>query len=134
MNSNQRAQQLEDRLVEFAIRIVKVADSLPKKASGKHFGLQLVRSDSAPALLYAEARGAESDKDFKHKCSILLKELRETHVNLRIILGIGYVSEYKLSKLVEENNELISIFVASVRTTKLKIEKAARGKGRSHNH
>ena len=99
-----------------------MSDSLPKTLSGKHFSHQIIRSGSAPALLYAEARGAESDRDFKHKCSVLLKELRETYVNLRIVLGAGYISETKLNLLIKENNELISIFVATVRTTKQKLQ------------
>ena len=122
MTSNQRAQQLEDRLIQFAVRIIAVSDNLPKTFSGQHFSKQIVRSGSAPALLYGEARGAQSDKDFRHKCSIALKELRETAINLKIILGAKYISDVKLSDLAKENNELISIFVATVRTMDRKLD------------
>ena len=121
MTSQQRAQQLEERLIQFAIRLVRVSDRLPNSYSGQHFGKQIVRSGSAPALLYAEARGAESDADFKHKCSLVLKELRETYVNLKIISGAEHLKATKLEELLRENNELISIFVATVRTVKAKL-------------
>ncbi|OAV43808.1 four helix bundle protein [Lewinella sp. 4G2] len=126
MTSNQKAQILEDRLIAFAIRIIKVADNLPKTFSGQHFSKQIVRSGSAPALLYGEARGAQSDKDFRHKSSIALKELRETYINLKIILGAKYLSDHRLKDLIVENNELISIFVATVRSLDKKLN-AGRG-------
>lgn len=99
-----------------------MAEKLPNSYGGQHFSRQIIRSGSAPALLYAEARGSESKKDFKHKCGIALKELRETFVNLRIIEKLGYVEPDELTPLIVENNELISIFVATTRTLKNKHE------------
>ena len=128
MTSNQRAQELENRLVHFAVRIVRVADSLPKSYSGQHFARQIVRSGSSPALNYGEARGSESDKDFRHKVAIALKELRETHINLRIIGQSELLSAIDLKDIVSENNQLISIFVATIRSLDRKS-----GNERSHN-
>ncbi|MEM9280225.1 MAG: four helix bundle protein [Verrucomicrobiota bacterium] len=59
-----QADELEDRLIDFAVRIVKVADALPKTSVGKHFANQLMRAGTSPAPNYAEARGAESKADF----------------------------------------------------------------------
>jgi four helix bundle protein len=122
MTPRERAELLEQRLIDFAVRVVKM---LPNSCGGQHFSRQIVRSGSAPALLYAEARGSESQKDFKHKCGIALKELREPFVNLRIIEKLEYAEPDELTPLIVENNELISIFVATTRTLKSKQE----GKG-----
>lgn len=127
MTSNQRAQQLEDRLIDFAVRIIKVTEALPNSYTGQHFSKQIVRSASAPALLYGEARGAESTKDFRHKNSIALKELRETFINLRIIERAGLLTKNFVQEAVQENNELISIFVASVRFLDRKLQNGRSG-------
>ncbi len=115
-------QELEERLIEFAVLIIKIADSLPNTRSGITMGNQIVRSGTSPALNYGEAQSAESTKDFIHKCQIVLKELRETYVSLKIInkaklCPVTNDLEYAL----KENNELISIFVSTV--NKLKTNK-----------
>ncbi len=77
---------LEDRLIDFAIRISEVAKSLPNTPLGKQINGQMVRSGTSPALNYGEAQSSESTKDFIHKIKIVLKELRETPVSLKIII------------------------------------------------
>lgn len=77
---------LEDRLIEFAVRIIDLAEALPGTVASKNLGSQIVRSGTSPALNYAEAQSAESKADFVHKMKICLKELRETMVCLKIIL------------------------------------------------
>ena len=78
MGDADRASEVEDRLIDFAVRVIKVADALPKTPAGKHIALQLLRSGTSPAPNYAEARGAESNADFVHKLKIALKELNES--------------------------------------------------------
>jgi four helix bundle protein len=78
MSDTAKANELEDRLIDFAVRIIKVADALPETPAGKHVSRQLLRSGTSPAPNYAEARGAESSADFVHKLKIALKELNET--------------------------------------------------------
>ncbi|MEZ6035360.1 MAG: four helix bundle protein [Planctomycetaceae bacterium] len=68
-----KADELEDRLIDFAVRIIRLADSLPDSPAGKHISRQLLRSGTSPAPNYAEARGAESNADFIHKLKIALK-------------------------------------------------------------
>jgi four helix bundle protein len=110
---------LEDRLIDFAVRIIALLESLPRTKVGKHVGGQLLRSGTSPASNYGEAQGAESRSDFIHKMKICLKELRETRVWLKIIDKTKLIRpELKLKQLVEENNQLISIFVASIKTAK----------------
>jgi four helix bundle protein len=120
MTSNERAAKLEDRLIDFCVRILNLSEKLPTSYAGQHFCKQIVRSGSAPALLYGEARGAESNSDFRHKISVALKELRETHINLRIIQRKGLISTDRLTAILDENNQLISIFVATARSLQKK--------------
>jgi len=78
--------------------------------------LELLRSGTSPAANYAEARGAESDKDFIHKLKIVLKELNETRIWLKIILKSEMLSESKLRNIVAENDELGKIINSSIQT------------------
>ena len=97
--------------------IIEIANELPNSKAGNHLGGQIIRSGTSPALNYGEAQSAESRRDFIHKSKIILKELRETLVNLKIIYKAKlYKTEEKKIFAMKENNELISIFVASVKT------------------
>ncbi|MEZ4959655.1 MAG: four helix bundle protein [Saprospiraceae bacterium] len=111
-------QELEDRLIAFASRIIDLVESLPKgSAAAKHLGGQLLRSGTSPALNYGEVRAAESTDDFVHKMKVCLKELRETLVCLKLIRLRKWFPENRLEPLLGENNELISIFVTSLNTS-----------------
>ena len=81
---------LEERLVSFAVRIIDVAESLPKTRAGNHLAGQLIRSGTSPAFNYGEAQAAESKDDFIHKMKVVLKELKETRVCLTIIGRKGF--------------------------------------------
>ena len=110
--------ELEDRLVNFAVLIIEVSGNLQNSNAGKNMSNQIVRSGSSPALNYGEARSAESRKDFVHKVKIILKELRETRVSLKIIKKANLYKEdlSYLEKAIKECEELISIFVSSSKT------------------
>jgi four helix bundle protein len=108
---------LENRLIDFAVGIIKLVESLSKSPTGKHIGGQLLRSGTSPASNYGEAQSAESRKDFIHKMKVCLKELRETRVWLIILRRLDLIGNSKeLERFVAECDELISIFVASIRT------------------
>ena len=108
---------LEDRLIAYAVRVIRVVESLPKTTVGSHIRSQLCRSGTSPAPNYGEAQGAESRSDFVHKIKIVLKELRETRVWLLMIMRADLVDPTTtLDPLVAETDELIAIFVASVKT------------------
>jgi four helix bundle protein len=81
MNKN----DLEERLIDFSVLIIKIADNTPATLAGKNLASQIVRSGTSPALNYGEAQSGESRKDFIHKMKICLKELRETFINLKIL-------------------------------------------------
>lgn len=117
-NAQAKADELEERLVNFAVRIIKLSASLPKSPAGKHIAGQILRSGTSPAPNYGEARGAESQADFVHKLGIVLKELNETAIWLRIINRSGLLKPLLLADLAEESQQLCRIFTASLKTAK----------------
>ena len=116
MNSEKRY-DLEDRLIEFAIKIIELVEELPKNRAGNHIAGQLIRCGTSPALNYGEVQSSESQKDFVHKMKVILKELRETNICIKIIKRKPLIKQsQKLDSIIKECNELISIFVSSIRT------------------
>ena len=121
MSKETRIFDLEDRLIEFGVRIIRLAQALPKTRVGNHIAGQIIRSGTSPASNYGEAHSAESRPDFIHKMQICLKELRETRVWLLMTAKANLVkSASQLDPLIDENNQLISIFVTSVKTARRK--------------
>lgn len=118
-----QADELEERLIDFAVRIVKLSASLPRSSAGRHIAGQILRSGTSPAPNYGEARGAESAADFIHKLRIVLKELNETSIWLRLIDRSQLLKTNLLSDIVKENSELCRIFTASLKTARQKNDK-----------
>jgi four helix bundle protein len=126
MSKENRVFDLEDRLIDFAVRIIRLAESLPKNKAGNHIAGQLIRCGTSPAPNYGEAQSAESRSDFVHKMKVCLKELRETRIWLRIIVRCDLIKQAsKLESLIHENDELISIFATSIKTAKQKDKKTS---------
>jgi four helix bundle protein len=115
---------LEERLIDFAVLIVKIIKRIPNTIAGKHLSSQLIRSGTSPALNYGEAQGAESRKDFIHKLKVVLKELRESHINLRII-DKGQILPNDVDVLygIKESDELVAIFIKSIETARKNLPK-----------
>src|SRR5688572_16363417 len=111
-----KARNLDLRLIELAAGVIEVSEKLPKSIAGQHICNQIIRSGTTPALQYGEAQGAESRADFIHKMKVALKELRETYNCLRLIRRLNWYSLETLNLLIDENNQLISIFVKSILT------------------
>ena len=118
MEANARANTLEQRLIQFAVDIVSLVGQLPQNPQAKHLGNQILRSGTAAAPNYGEARAAESRGDFIHKLKICLKELNETGIWLRILQGSIAMNQDFVNRLVAENTELCKILVASVQTAR----------------
>ena len=115
--NEKRKYDLEERLIDFAVMIIDILKDIKSSKAGNHLCGQIVRSGTLPALNYGEAQSAESRKDFIHKMKISLKELRETFVNLKIINKAKLCgSVEKMEMVMNENNELIAIFVKSIST------------------
>jgi four helix bundle protein len=113
-----QADILEERLIDFAVRIIKLAAKLPKTPAGRHIAGQILRSGTSPAPNYGEARGAESSGDFTHKVRVVLKELNETLIWLRIIKRSELLKAELLADIIQENTELCKIFATTLRTAR----------------
>jgi four helix bundle protein len=114
---------LEDRLLEFSARIIRLVDALPNTRAGNHVAGQLLRCGTSPYGNHGEVEAAESRRDFVHKLRICLKELKETRRWLRLVQKAGLVPEQKMRAILGETEELIKIFFTSVRTTEKKSAK-----------
>lgn len=112
------ADQLEDRFIAFASKIIQFSTSLPKTPAGRHIAMQILRSGTSGAPNYSEGRGAESSADFIHKLKVVQKELNETAVWLRILSKTVVTKDELLVDILQENLELAKIITASIRTAK----------------
>jgi four helix bundle protein len=112
---------LEERLIDFVLILDDILEQLPGTRLANHLAGQMVRSGTSPALNYGEAQSAESQKDFVHKMQIILKELRETKICIKIILRKNFIGNETISAVLKENEELIAIFAQSVKTAKSKL-------------
>ena len=125
--SRRSAFDLEERLLDFAVRVIRLVDSLPKTRGADHIGGQLLRSGTSPTLNHGEVQAAESLADFVHKLKICLKELRESRRALLIIERKPLSDDLKETRaLTNETEQLIRIFFASIRTANARREPSAR--------
>ena len=121
---SERAFDLEDRLLDFAARIIRVSESMKPSPAGRHVGDQLLSSGTSPFANHGEAEGAESRNDFVHKLRICYKELRESRRWMRLAQRADLLDQpERLTPLLDEADELIRIFAASLRTAEKKREK-----------
>ena len=118
---NERKYDLEERLLEYSMRIVKLVEKLPNTRAGNHVAGQLLKSGTSPYPNHGEAQAAESKKDFIHKMRICLKELRESKRWQKLIQRVPLVKPPdRVDDLLQETEELIKIFVSSIRTAEKK--------------
>jgi four helix bundle protein len=116
-NGGGKIYDLEERLLDYSVRIIRLVEALPASRAGNHVAGQLLRSGTAPLPNYGEAQAAESPADFIHKLKICLKELRESFRWLRLVQRVPMVKPTsKVDALLNETEELIRIFVKSVQT------------------
>jgi four helix bundle protein len=116
-SSASRAYDLEDRLLEYAVRIIRVAESMRRSAAGLHIADQLLRSGTWPYGNHGEAEGAESRDDFIHKLRVCFKELRESRRWLKLIQRAELIDKPELLEgLINESDELVRIFARSIQT------------------
>ena len=120
VDGRSQADILEGRLIDFAVRIIKLSAKLPKTAAARHISGQILRSGTSPAPNYGEARGAESPNDFIHKLRVVVKELNETLIWLRMIERSELVRADLLVDIIRENIELCKIFATTLRTARSK--------------
>jgi len=113
--------ELKKRLQTFALRIIKLTESLPNNITGKTLGNQIIRSGTSPGANYRSACLGKSDKDFLNKLKMVEEELDETLYWLELIIQSELIKENLLKDLIKENNELLKIIVSSITTMKKKI-------------
>ena len=114
-----REYDLEDRLLDYAARIIHLTEALARTRAGNLVADQLLRSGTSPLSNHGEAQAAESPDDFIHKLSVALKELKESRRWLRLIVKAQLVKETsRIEPLLLETEELIRIFAASIRTSR----------------
>jgi four helix bundle protein len=117
-NEARKGADIEERLLDFAVRVGRAIDALPDTRLARHIAGQLVRSGTSPAPNYAEGCAAESKRDFIHKLGIVLKELRESSVWIRLIVKSELIPEQRLELLHDECDQLCKIIAKSLVTAK----------------
>ncbi|GAB4091328.1 four helix bundle protein [Flaviaesturariibacter terrae] len=115
-----RIYDLEERLINYACMMIDVIRALPNDRVGNNVAGQLTRSSQSPAFNYGEAQAAESNADFVHKLGIVLKELKECRVALKIVVKAQLIVSLSLTAHLKETNELVSIFAKSIATARRK--------------
>jgi four helix bundle protein len=110
---------LSDRLIDFAVRIIRLIQTLPKDVYGRHIGGQLLRSGTSAGANYEEARGAESRADFAHKVGVAWKEAKESLYWLKVIHRAELIKRSRIEDLIGEADQLCAILNRS-RLTALK--------------
>ena len=113
-----KGDDIQERLIQFAARVIRLFDALPRTTATLHISGQLLRCGTAPAAHHAEARSAESPADFIHKLKIAVKELNESEVWIRIIVASGIQSAHMMSPLLDECDQLQRILSSSIKTAR----------------
>ena len=111
-------EELAERLLKFAVLVVKLCGKLPHDAIGNHVRIQLLRSGTSPGANYEEARGAESKADFIHKLGVVLKELKESRYWLKVIQEVSLIKDDSVLPVLNECEELIAIIAKSIFTAR----------------
>jgi len=118
------SKELENRLIDFSSLIISVGENLKEGYASTQLSHQIIRSGISCALNYGEAQNAQSRKDFIHKTSVVLKELRETSVNLKLIHKSGLSKDNTITEMaLKENDQLLAIFTKTILTAKKNLEK-----------
>jgi four helix bundle protein len=114
--------EIEDRLIKFSVTAYKLTGKLHKTDFTAILSNQLIRSATSAALNYGEAQGSETTRDFIHKIGVVIKELRESRVNFKIIKESDICKDNaELERILQETDELLAIFYATLKTAKTKL-------------
>ncbi len=113
-----KGDDIQERLIQFAARVIRACNGLPNDRASKHIAGQLLRSGTSPAPNHGEARSAESTADFIHKLKIGVKELNESETWIRIIIAAELMTATKLNDLLDECIQLRRILNTSIKTAR----------------
>jgi len=109
---------MENRLLDFSIKVVKLLKKITNDQYGKHISMQLFRSATSCGANYQEACAGESKRDFIHKLQISLKEMRESVYWLKLINKMDYDDISEINVLLDETNQLSNMIAKSIVTAK----------------
>jgi four helix bundle protein len=115
---NEPARDLKVRTKQFALRVIKLVNSLPQSLVAQTIAKQLIRSATSVAANYRAAARGRSKPEFRAKLGIVLEECDETCLWLELLEDAEIVSAPKLAPLRKEASELTAIMVASLNTSK----------------
>ncbi len=118
MSAPTEAEILKNRTKHFALSVIRLCQIVPRSEESRVICRQLLRSSTSVAANYRAVCRARSTADFISKLGIVLEEADETHFWLELLLDAGIMSREKIEISLKEANELVSIFVASLRTVK----------------
>jgi four helix bundle protein len=113
-----KGDDIADRLLDYGVRVIRLAQALPKTATGRHVSGQLLRAGTSAGANYEEARGAESRADFIHKLGVAWKELRESRYWLRLIHRAELLEPQRIELISQEADELCAILSKSLATAR----------------
>jgi len=120
------AEDLKTRTKQFALRIIRLAESLPKSSSGKVLSTQLIRAGTSVGSNYRSACRAKSRADFVAKTGIVEEECDESLYWMELLIEAGLVKPQSLANLREEGSEILAIVVSSIKTARIAKEPASR--------
>ncbi|MGC9315650.1 MAG: four helix bundle protein [bacterium] len=121
MDYNQlKTKELSDRTKIFALRIIKLVQALPDNQVSYIIGKQILRSGTSVGANYRASCRARSTAEFVSKLGIVAEEADETLYWLELLVESGQMCEDRLAGLMKETNEIISIIVSSIKTSKRK--------------
>ena len=116
---NEMTEQMRQRTKDFAVRIVRLYQALPKSRDGQVIGMQLLRSGTSVGANYRAVCRARSKPDFVSKIGVVLEEADESVFWLELLVETGVMPEKRLKPLLREARELTAIFTAAQRTSRM---------------
>jgi four helix bundle protein len=122
MNEIQQPVDLRLRTKQFALRVIRLFTSLPKRIEAELIGKQVLRSGTSVGANFREAHRARSDAEFVSKVGDCLKELEETSYWLELLVDAEIVPSDRLSSLQDECNQLTAILTTISKKVKCHIK------------
>jgi four helix bundle protein len=110
--------ELKQRTKSFALRVIKLIESLPNTKTADVIGRQLLRSATSVGANYRAACRARSNADFISKMGMVEEEADESLYWMELLIGCGLVTEKKLNELMKEGDELLAITITSIKTAR----------------
>jgi four helix bundle protein len=110
--------EMKKRTKAFAVKIVRLFETLPQKGAGIVLGRQLLRSGTSGGANYRSACRAKSAADFIAKMGIVEEEIDETIYWLELLIEVGILKVEEVEAILKESNELLAIVVASIKTAR----------------